>query len=53
VLFGSESFIFDHFCSLVVRVPGYRSTGTGFPALPDFLRNSESGMGSIQPCEDN
>jgi hypothetical protein len=24
-----------------------------FPALPDFLRGSGSGMGSTQPCEDN
>jgi hypothetical protein len=36
----------------VVGVPGYRSRGPrSFPALPDFLRSSGSGMGSTQPHE--
>jgi hypothetical protein len=35
-------------CGLVVRIPGSR-----FPALPDFLRSSESGTGSTQPHEYN
>jgi hypothetical protein len=39
-------------CDLVVRVPGYRSRGTGsIPVLPDFLRSNGSGTGSTQPCE--
>jgi hypothetical protein len=25
----------------------------GFPELPDFMRNSGSGTGCTQPCEDN
>jgi hypothetical protein len=37
---------------LVVRVPGCRSR-VRFPALPDFLRSSWSGTGSIQPRESN
>jgi hypothetical protein len=38
----------DRLCGLVVRVSDYRSR---FPALPDFLRISESGTWSIQPRE--
>jgi hypothetical protein len=40
----------DRLCDLVVRVTGYRSGGPGrFPALPDFLRSSESGTGPTHP----
>jgi hypothetical protein len=36
----------DRLCGLVVRVSGDRSRGPGvlFPALPDFLRSSGSGL---------
>jgi hypothetical protein len=38
----------DRFCGLVVRVPGYRSRSPGsITALPDFLRSSGSGTGSL------
>jgi hypothetical protein len=39
----------------VVRVPGYSSRYPGFrfPALPDVLPSSVSGMGSTQPRENN
>jgi hypothetical protein len=41
-------------CDLVVRVLGYRpEVRFRFPALPDFLRSSESGTGSTQPREYN
>jgi hypothetical protein len=42
----------DRLCSLVVRVPGYRSR-VRFPALPNFLRSSGSGTGSTQSREYN
>jgi hypothetical protein len=39
---------------LAVRVSGYRPRGLGLiPALPDFLRSSESGTGCTQPREYN
>jgi hypothetical protein len=44
----------DRLCGLVGRVPGYRSGGPGsIPALPDFLRSSDSGTESTQPREYN
>jgi hypothetical protein len=50
-----NNFIFlafnDRLCGLVIRVPGYRSRGPGFPALPDFLRSSGSETGPTQPRE--
>jgi hypothetical protein len=52
--FVAQYFHFDRLCGLVARVPGYRSRGPGFVlALPDLLRCSGSGMGSIQPREHN
>jgi hypothetical protein len=42
----------DRLCGLVVRVPGYRSRGSG--SIPGATRrNSESGTGSTQPREYN
>jgi hypothetical protein len=38
----------DRLCGLVIRVPGYRRTRVRFPGLPDFLRSSGSGTGSIR-----
>jgi hypothetical protein len=58
-LFPSTSIIvyafLDRLCGLVVRVPFYRFRGPGFDSssLPDFLRSSESGMGSTQPHQYN
>jgi hypothetical protein len=47
--------LFDRLSGLVVRVPGYRSSGLGFdsPVLLDFLRSSGSGTGYTQPRENN
>jgi hypothetical protein len=44
----------DRLCSLVVRVPGCRLRGPGsIPGVPNFLRSSGFGTGSIQPREHN
>jgi hypothetical protein len=46
--FPKRCFLVDRFCGLVFGVPGYRSRGPdSIPALPDFLRNSGSGTGSV------
>jgi hypothetical protein len=52
ILSVSLSISLGHLYGLVVRVPGYRSeVRVQFLVLPDFLRSSVSGMGSIQPHE--
>jgi hypothetical protein len=44
----------DRLSGLVVRVPGYRSTGPGsIPGATNFLRTSGSGTGTTQPREYN
>jgi hypothetical protein len=44
----------DHFCGLVVRVPGYRSRGLEFDSRRyQILRCNGSGMSSTQPHEYN
>jgi hypothetical protein len=39
----------DHLCSLVVRIPGYRSRDPGsIPGATDFLKIKGSGTGSTE-----
>jgi hypothetical protein len=47
--------ICDCLCSLVVRVPGYRSRGPGFNSQHSQIlwEVSGPGTGSTQPCEYN
>jgi hypothetical protein len=43
-----------HLCGLVLEfLATDPEVGALFPALPDFLRSSWSGMGSSQSCEYN